>query len=179
MNIGWTVSLTELGSAARSPAGASQQWYISGVTAGASAAQLLHYWAEWQQGTGPSASSQIFQEQELLIHHCSWMTSADWKTSQTWTTWSSTKGRSKVLYLGRTNSMHQLMLRNDFKKHLVDKVVVSQQRVLTTKGKSILDSTGKSTASRIRGLFLTSWDQSLWKEITLDIICTSYFPSGS
>lgn len=33
----------------------------------------------WQQGIGPSASSQMFQEWELLIHHCSWMTSMDWR----------------------------------------------------------------------------------------------------
>lgn len=83
----------QLGSAAWSPAGGHQQC-LSGVTSAANAVQLLHYWPGWQQGIGPSASSQMLQEWELLIHHHSWMTSVDWRNSQTWTILSSTKGRT-------------------------------------------------------------------------------------
>lgn len=49
---------------------------------------------------GPPASSQMFQEWELLIHCRSWMTSVVWRNSHTWPIWSSANGRAKSCIWG-------------------------------------------------------------------------------
>ncbi|KAK4819233.1 hypothetical protein QYF61_027063 [Mycteria americana] len=75
------------------------------------------------------------------------------------------EGRAEVLHLGRNNTMHQYRLRAnwlesssagmDSAKEGVDKLTMSQQRVLVAKAaSSLLVCVRKSAASRLREVIL-------------------------